>query len=96
MHEYREQTDRIKALSDDEARAELADLATQLVGNDRWVTDIAQLLDVDRRTVQAWKAHQRPPTLALLCLWGLTTREAFKGFHGAFRSLLDATTQLGD
>lgn len=97
MHQRNLTAAEIKALSDDDARAMLAEIATKLCGSDRWVTDLAGMLGVDRRTVQAWKGGEvRPTDLALVAMQALERADRLQGFADQVAFTIRAATQLGE
>lgn len=86
----------INALSDADAQAMLLRLGAKLGGSDRWVTDLATQLGVDRRTVQMWKGgERRVPDLALVAMQALLRAQELQDFADQVALTIRAATQLG-
>lgn len=97
MNTYTRTADQIKALADTEARDLLVSFGAQLGGSDRWVTDVAAQLGVDRRTVQQWKGgYRRAPDLALVAMQALLRAKHLQDFANQVALTIRAATQLGE
>lgn len=95
MNGYNLTADQINQLSDQEARDLFARAAAQLCGTDRWVTDLAAQLGVERRTVQMWKGgDRRVPTLAVVAVLALVRSQELDGAVSRYVEAQEALAQL--